>query len=114
MPWDEGQAGVFETHVLLVVIRFDNLTLFLFSVSDCKCQLPNKPALVPDRLHAMDGNNSMKRVDGAGHADHRVFISDYLISSSTVDNFKDDVVTRPGAKNKSSRSEEHTSELQSQ
>ena len=101
-PWDEGQAGVFETHVLLVVIRFDNLTLFLFSVSDCKCQLPNEPALVPDRLHAMDGNNSMKSVDSTGHADHRVFVSNYLIPPSSVDKFKDDVQMRPGAKNKSS------------
>jgi hypothetical protein len=72
------------------------------SVSDCKCQLPGEPVLVPDRLHAMDGNNSMKRVDGSGHADHRVFVSDYLIPPSKVDKFKDDVKTRPGAKNKSS------------
>ena len=58
--------------------------------------------LVPDWLHAMDGNNSMKRVDGSGHADQRVFVSDYLIPPSKVDKFKDDVKTRPGAKNKSS------------
>lgn len=64
--------------------------------------MPDEPALVPDRLHAMDGNNSMKRVDGSGHADPRVFISDYIIPSSTVDKFKDDVNTRPGAKGKSS------------
>lgn len=64
-------------------------------------QLPGEPVLVPDRLHAMDGNNSMKRVDGSGHADHRVFVSDYLIPPSKVDKFKDDVKTRPGAKNKS-------------
>ena len=70
-------------------------------MSDCKCQLPDEPALVPDRLHAMDGNNSMKRVDGSGHADQRVFTSNYIIPSSTVDKFKDDVTTRPGAKNKS-------------
>ena len=102
MLWDVGQGGVFETHVLLVVIRFDNRTLSIGSISDCKCQLPDEPALVPGWLHAMDGNNSMKHVDSSGHADHCVFISDYLIPSSTIDNFKDDVVTRPGAKNKSS------------
>lgn len=60
--------------------------------------------LVPDRLHAMDGNNSMKRVDGSGHADQHVFFSDYLIPPSTVDKFKDDVKTRPGARNQSSSS----------
>jgi hypothetical protein len=63
--------------------------------------LPDEPALIPERLHAMDGNNSMKRVDSSGHADQRVFVSDYLIPSSTVDQFKDDVTIRPGAKNKS-------------
>lgn len=52
--------------------------------------------MVPERLHAMDGNNSMKRVNGSGHADGRVFISDYLIPPSKVDVFKDDVRTRPG------------------
>lgn len=71
-------------------------------ISDCNCQLPDEPVLVPDRLHAMDGNNSMKRVDGSGHADQRVFTSDYLISPSKVDKFKDDVKTRPGASKKSS------------
>jgi hypothetical protein len=39
----------------------------------------------------MDGNNSMKRVNGSGHADGRIFISDYLIPPSKVDTFKDDV-----------------------
>jgi hypothetical protein len=46
----------------------------------------------------------MKRVDGSGHADQRVFTSDYLIPPAKVDKFKDDVHTRPGAKNKSSNS----------
>lgn len=66
------------------------------------CQLPGEPALVPERLHAMDGNNSMKQVDGSGHADQHVFNSDYLIPSSQVDKFKDDIKIHPGAKNKSS------------
>ena len=52
--------------------------------------------MVPERLHAMDGNNSMKRVNGSGHADGHIFISDYLIPPSKVDTFKDDVQTRPG------------------
>ena len=65
-------------------------------------QLSDEPALVPEQLHAMDGNNSMKCVDGSGHADQHVFISDYLIPSSTVDKFKDNVNIHPGAKNKSS------------
>jgi hypothetical protein len=60
------------------------------------CQLPGEPVLVPARLQAMDGNNSMKRVNGWGHSDDRVFISNYLIPPSHVDLFKDDVQTRPG------------------
>src|ERR1700720_864699 len=46
----------------------------------------------------MDGNSSAKRVDGTGHADERVFISQGLIPPAEVDHFKDDVATRPGAK----------------
>ncbi|KAI0245050.1 hypothetical protein BJV78DRAFT_1087594, partial [Lactifluus subvellereus] len=62
----------------------------------CGYKLPGEPTLVPDRLHAMDGNNSMKRVNASGHADERVFISDYLIPPTKVDAFRDDVRTRPG------------------
>jgi Kyakuja-Dileera-Zisupton transposase len=49
----------------------------------------------------MDGNNSMKRLDGSGHADERVFSSDYHISPDEVDVFKDDVrkppIPKPGS-----------------
>ena len=44
----------------------------------------------------MDGNNSAKRMDHAGHADHRIFPSTYMISRADVDVFKDDVHTRAG------------------
>jgi len=46
----------------------------------------------------MDGGNSAKRVAGAGHADERQFVSSYHISRDRVDQFKDDVTLRPGAK----------------
>ena len=95
LPGDVGMGGAFGTHVLLADIKFDYL-LFFLSESDLSCQLPGEPELVPDRLHAMDGNNSMKRVDGSGHSDERVFLSDYFIPPETVDNFKHDVETRPG------------------
>jgi Kyakuja-Dileera-Zisupton transposase len=39
----------------------------------------------------MDGNMSLKRIDGAGHTDERIFYSDYHIPPSDVDRFKDDV-----------------------
>ena len=58
-------------------------------------QLSDELALVPEWLHAIDRNN----VDGSGHANQHVFISDYLIPSSTVDKFKDNVNICPGAKN---------------
>ena len=61
------------------------------------CQLPDELVLVPDWLHAMDGNNSMKQVDSLGHADQCVFTSDYLIPLSKVNKFKDNVCTHPGA-----------------
>jgi Kyakuja-Dileera-Zisupton transposase len=54
--------------------------------------------LLPARLHAMDGGNSAKRVDGSGHADTRIFMSDYFISRVEVDVFKDDVTLRPGTR----------------
>ena len=44
----------------------------------------------------MDGNNSAKHMDHAGHADRRIFPSTYMISRTEVDMFKDDVRTRPG------------------
>jgi len=47
----------------------------------------------------MDGGNSAKRVDGSGHADERIFASDYHISSGAVDCFKDDVRNRSAARN---------------
>ena len=45
----------------------------------------------------MDGNNSLKRIDGAGHTDTRTFVSNYIIPPSQVDLFEGDVRTRPGA-----------------
>ena len=44
----------------------------------------------------MDGNNSAKRMDHAGHADRRIFPSTYMISRADVDTFKNDVRMRPG------------------
>ena len=48
----------------------------------------------------MDGNNSMKCVDGSGHADECQFWSDYHIPPGLVDKFKYDVAmqrcTYPG------------------
>ena len=37
----------------------------------------------------MDGNNSAKRMDHAGHADRRIFPSTYMISRAEVDMFKE-------------------------
>ena len=44
----------------------------------------------------MDGNNSAKRMDNAGHADRRIFPSTNVISRAEVDTFKDNVRTQPG------------------
>jgi hypothetical protein len=42
----------------------------------------------------MDGNFSLKRVDGSGLADERIFESNYHISPSDIDCFKDEVKKR--------------------
>ncbi|TFK58850.1 hypothetical protein BDN72DRAFT_781504, partial [Pluteus cervinus] len=51
---------------------------------------PNEPELAYSRLHALDGNNSLKRFDAA-KADERIFTSNYFLSNEYVDKFKDDV-----------------------
>ena len=56
-------------------------------------QLSDELALVPEWLHAMDRNNSMKHVDSLGHANQCVFISDFssfhpqLISLKTMSTY---------------------------
>ncbi|KAG1724504.1 uncharacterized protein EDB91DRAFT_1239971 [Suillus paluster] len=64
----------------------------------CSYKQDNEEPLDPARLDSMDGNNSLKRVDGSGHADERVFPSEYLIPPSEVEFFKDDVRLRPGTR----------------
>ncbi|KAG1764991.1 hypothetical protein EDD22DRAFT_978874 [Suillus occidentalis] len=62
----------------------------------CTFEQSDEPALYPASLKAMDGNNSAKRMATAGHADHRKFTSQYMITSEDVEVFKDDVRLRPG------------------
>ncbi|KAG1738166.1 uncharacterized protein EDB91DRAFT_1082915 [Suillus paluster] len=64
----------------------------------CDYKQENKSILLPGRMDSIDGNNSLKRVDGSGHADKRIFRSSYLIPASKVDGFKDDVRLRPGTR----------------
>ncbi|KAF8586864.1 hypothetical protein K439DRAFT_1646075 [Ramaria rubella] len=52
--------------------------------------------LTPERMQAMDGNSLLKRVETMGHTDTHVFESDYFISPSDINRFKDDVKIRPG------------------
>lgn len=44
----------------------------------------------------MDGNNSVKRLTGSGHADTRTFTSPLFIAPDDVDKFKDNVKNKPG------------------
>ncbi|KAG2743396.1 hypothetical protein P692DRAFT_20850503 [Suillus brevipes Sb2] len=57
----------------------------------CTFKQPDEVALFPVSLRAMDGNNSAKQMDNVGFTDHRIFPSRYMIASSDVDRFKDDV-----------------------
>ncbi|KAI0039816.1 hypothetical protein FA95DRAFT_1503682 [Auriscalpium vulgare] len=64
------------------------------ALNGCPCcgfKQHNEPMLVPARLHAMDGNNSQKRLQGVGHTDEREFFSDYFIPPEQVDTFADEV-----------------------
>ncbi|KAG2124388.1 hypothetical protein DEU56DRAFT_873320 [Suillus clintonianus] len=62
----------------------------------CTFKQPDEVALFPASLRAMDGNNSAKRMDNVGFTDRRIYPSRYMIVSSDVDRFKDDVCLRPG------------------
>jgi hypothetical protein len=48
-------------------------------------------------MQSMDGNNSLKRVEQAGHTDTRVFTSDRFIDPTEVERFRDNVQLQPGA-----------------
>ncbi|KAF8589779.1 hypothetical protein K439DRAFT_1645026 [Ramaria rubella] len=60
--------------------------------------LKDEHKFVPAHLHTMDGNNSMKHVDGSGHADERMLFSEYHIMLAQVDVFKDDVPKQTSSK----------------
>ncbi|KAG1892237.1 hypothetical protein F4604DRAFT_1875645 [Suillus subluteus] len=62
----------------------------LHSCPACNYKQENEPTLIPARMDSMDSNSSLKRVDGSGHADERIFKSSYLILPDEVDIFKDD------------------------
>ncbi|KAG0703735.1 hypothetical protein DFH29DRAFT_1040613 [Suillus ampliporus] len=63
----------------------------LHACPPCNFKQPNELLLYPARLDSIDGNNSLKCVNGSGHADERVFNSSYLIPPVDVEVFKDDV-----------------------
>ncbi|KAI0323512.1 hypothetical protein GY45DRAFT_1264444 [Cubamyces sp. BRFM 1775] len=57
----------------------------------CMLKLKDDPPLKPERLFAIDGNNSAKRVATAGREDPRVFNSEYFLPRHVVDRYKDEV-----------------------
>ncbi|KAI0323535.1 hypothetical protein GY45DRAFT_1341373, partial [Cubamyces sp. BRFM 1775] len=64
----------------------------------CNLQLKNKEPMKPERLLALDGNNSAKRVASAGREDPRVFSSDYFLPRQVVDRYKDKVKRKAHSK----------------
>ncbi|KAF8581168.1 hypothetical protein K439DRAFT_1647970 [Ramaria rubella] len=62
----------------------------LHSCPPCNYKVHDKPHLVPAWLQAMDGNMSLKCIDGSGHMDEQVFISNYHIPVACVNQFKDE------------------------
>ncbi|OCH91902.1 hypothetical protein OBBRIDRAFT_727825, partial [Obba rivulosa] len=75
----------------------------------CNLKLEGEPILRPERLFAIDGNNSAKRVASAGAEDERHFNSDYFMSRDEVDRFKDEVKRKAAAKASAEDSEVYTS-----
>lgn len=57
-------------------------------------KLEDEKTLHPKMLVSHDGNNSSKRIAGAGSADESRFCSTYFISREQVDLFKDEVQHR--------------------
>ncbi|KAG2086942.1 hypothetical protein BD769DRAFT_1715016 [Suillus cothurnatus] len=70
----------------------------LHACPPCNYKQPGEPLLYPARLDSFDGNNSLKRIDGSGHADERLFESSYFIHPADIELFKDDVRLRPGTR----------------
>ncbi|OCH89491.1 hypothetical protein OBBRIDRAFT_732569 [Obba rivulosa] len=71
----------------------------------CNLKLDGEENLRPERLLAMDGNNSAKRIARAGTEDERTFHSDYFLSREEVDRFKDEVKRRVTVSKKDEESE---------
>ncbi|CAA7264087.1 unnamed protein product [Cyclocybe aegerita] len=73
----------------------------LNSCPPCTYELEGEPHLTFTRMFAMDGNNSLKRVEKIGErsiGDHRVFEgSDYYLSEEYVNQFADEVKARKKA-----------------
>ncbi|KAG8681486.1 hypothetical protein FRC09_017454, partial [Ceratobasidium sp. 395] len=61
------------------------------SCPPCTYKLEDEPALEYSVLVTCDGNDSLKRCSRAGTADTRVYDSDYYISNSEVERFKNEV-----------------------
>ncbi|KAG1813766.1 hypothetical protein EV424DRAFT_1326503, partial [Suillus variegatus] len=61
----------------------------------CTFEQSDEPKLIPRRLHSMDGNHSVKRIDGSGSTDPRIFTSNFFLSDAAVEQFKSDVRSRP-------------------
>ena len=66
-----------------------------FGCPACGFEVDGEPPLIPARLHAMDGNNSAKRIDGSGFSDPRVFRGAFEIPREEVEKYKDEVKARP-------------------
>ncbi|KZV82873.1 hypothetical protein EXIGLDRAFT_626428, partial [Exidia glandulosa HHB12029] len=66
----------------------------IFCLTDFGGQLQDEPPLEIDGQAAMDGGTAMKRSASAGHADTRVFETDYRIPPAEVDVYANEVKKR--------------------
>jgi len=82
--------GVYRTPVTAVTTKQVNLPTVSIPTLPPP-QLNGEDELSPQRLMAIDGNNSAKRVRTAGTHDLREFRSDYFLTRDEVDQFKHEV-----------------------
>ncbi|KAG1889496.1 hypothetical protein F4604DRAFT_1569290, partial [Suillus subluteus] len=85
-----------QSRIYVALSRYDPDWWLRNSCPACTFKQPDKVALFPASLRAMDGNNSAKQMDNVGLTDHRIYPSRYMIVSSGMDRFKDDVCLHPG------------------
>ncbi|KAI0310482.1 hypothetical protein OF83DRAFT_1070468 [Amylostereum chailletii] len=97
----DNLSGAFDIYLSILkdlkqreddVLGCDRRWYIKYGCPCCGFEQPDDTKLVPARMHAMDGNNSQKRLRGAGRSTmERTFNSDYFLARDQVDRFTNEV-----------------------